>query len=133
MNQYFFINLILSLFGILFAAAGYFCAIKHARDQKDTLFPGTRIPMAILGIFMYDFIAMTAVEGLLINNSLVMYLNQGLILFTGIFTIYLIYKAFKVRLFCPGCIACWIVNIIMMSILIWPHLIKVYLPFVFSF
>lgn len=116
-GQYFTINLILSLFGIWFAAIGYFCAIKHAKNFKDTLFPRTKIPMAIMGIVMYNFIAITAVEAFLINNRYISVLHQFLILFTGFFTMYLIYKAFKVKLFCPGCIACWIVNSIMIVLL----------------
>ena len=102
--------------GIAFALFSWFCSTVYAHDPMDNRFFGTRFPMALFGIFGYAFIALTAwgisMESLVgWQQAAVIVVNHLAVAFAALFTIYLVWKAIQVRLFSPGCILCWGLNV----------------------
>lgn len=116
MTSYFSTTVGLGSLGILLALFAWFCSSQYASDPMHTMFFGTQIPMALFGMMGYGMIALTA---LVVSKNwgserlqwLFAIGNSAFVIFATIFTIYLVWKAIQVKLFCPGCIMCWGLNI----------------------
>jgi len=104
----------LGAMAIIAALFAWGCSVIYAHKPEDAMFFGTKIPMAVFGIVGYALIALTA-RGAIVMNwwKPIMITNHIMVIFAGVFTIYLVFKAVSVNLVCPGCWLCWIINIIL--------------------
>ena len=114
MKAYYPLTTILGFLGVIVAVFAWGCAAGHAHQPEDTLFFGTRMPMAMFGMIGYALIAITAfgVERNILPKVLKV-INYILVAFAGLFTIYLVYRSVQVELVCPGCWCCWALNIVL--------------------
>ena len=109
---YFFVTSILGVAGVVLALMAWPCAWSHAINPQDTLMPSTRMPMALIGVVGYATIALTAFWAMGSGNNqfIAAVINDGLVIFTWLFTIFLVIRSFQVHLLCPGCWCCWALN-----------------------
>lgn len=109
---------------IFFAVAGMFvslvspaCVNAHECRKEDTRLFGV-IPFSLFGLFGYLLIALTAVLYNTYGMELMLAANHALIAFAGLFTIYLVQRARRIRLGCPLCFLVWILNAILFGLVI---------------
>ncbi len=120
LKEFYTINMFLGLLGIGLALVAWACAASHAHDPQDTMFFGTKLPMAVFGMIGYLMITLSAALTLWMNSvgtrEAIVLAHAGgfahvcMIFFAGAFTLYLVWKAVSVSLACPGCWLCWLLN-----------------------
>jgi uncharacterized membrane protein len=93
-----------SLFGVAASLLAYGCAKVHAHDIQDTMFFGTSVPWAFVGVAGYLLIAATTAWPMV---------TRTLVLIGALTTAFLIFKAQRAGLICPGCILVWFVNVLL--------------------
>ncbi|HBU06555.1 MAG TPA: hypothetical protein DEB09_00550 [Candidatus Magasanikbacteria bacterium] len=111
-KEYFAWTVLIGVVGFITALFADACSMIHAKQSVDTIFLG--VPMFLIGVLGYALIFVTAYVTLIMESSkFFAVVNHGLVVFTGLFTIFLIWKAVHVEMLCPACIICWILNIIL--------------------
>lgn len=91
-----------SFWGVIGSIFAYRCAKGHAENLDDTLFFGTRVPWAVVGILGYILIGATSGFPVI---------TKVLAVTVALATIFLMVKAVRLRLFCPGCVFVWAINV----------------------
>lgn len=95
--------------GMLVSLISPACVNAHECRKEDTRLFGV-IPFSLFGFFGYLLIALTAALYNAYGMELMLTANHALIAFTSLFTIYLVQKAWRTRLFCLFCFLVWIIN-----------------------
>lgn len=98
--------------GIFLGLYAWMCSHGLVKDPAyEYLF--WKIPMALFGITGYILIGLSSFFILkeIGPTKILIVANHALVGFAALFTIYLIFKAIRVELLCPGCILCWCLNV----------------------
>ena len=96
----------LSLLGIFATFVGIPCVGGHLKTEADRkLF---MVPLMIIGVVGYLLIALTTFFSFATVNHILVYSS-------GLFTIYLMVKAYQIKFGCPVCFAIWILNAAMVA------------------
>lgn len=105
------------ILGMIASLISPVCVNTHECRKEDTRIFGI-IHFSLIGFFGYLLIALTAALYNLYSIGAMLPVNHALVWFAGLFTIYLIQKAMRIRLFCPMCFLVWMLNIILLGLVI---------------
>ncbi len=93
--------LVIGLIGFFVSLLSHCCAERHTDDAKETMFFGTSIPWAFIGVIGYLLILLTSPWPML---------TKGLAVIVALATVFLALKAVRLKLYCPVCVMVWSVN-----------------------
>lgn len=100
---------VLALIGSVSSAMSNECAIAHVFNEKNTRIFG--VPLTLVGLIGFAILAITSL--LAASYPIMVLVTNTLIAGAGIFTLYLIYWAIQIRMFCPVCFVIWAIVAVM--------------------